>query len=348
MVFDPPPRRLLEAIKAQSPSAKKLTRRSKNSLRTPDEHAAFIAATKARRVLSTQLWRSVNTAITSCLRYIPSPDLPPPSYPHKHSKMHPTYAVLMRAIRSGVDTKSAASIADVTYSTARRWVRYGPPKVRGRKADPQSRLETAKALVRIAKLTKKVGERVIPLYPTAVRIAKRFTCETGKKMHATTCGRLLALAGHRSYVRPRHPNLKNAAKRFAFARTWRRKDASRIIFSDEHFISTNDNTNRRMCAASRDLVLPRERQRRQNIPNFQIWAAIGVGYKSELVFSPKNNPDDDSSKKGGFRLTAAGYVRRCLSRVVPYLQNNDVVFMHDGARAHTANSTKKIPFREAD
>lgn len=84
--------------------------------------------------------------------------------------------------------------------------------------------------------------------------------------------------------------------------------------------------------------LPREQQRRQNVPNFQIWGACGVGWRSPLIFFPKVNPDDDRANPGGFRLDASGYVRRCLSRIRKDLVGK--VFMHDGARCHQANITK--------
>lgn len=116
----------------------------------------------------------------------------------------------------------------------------------------------AKELVRIAKSSRRIGARTIPLYPTAPRIARRYREMTGIVMHATTCIRYLAIGGFRSYVRPRHPNLKNLTLRYNFARKWYRKCPKRLVFSDEHFISTNDNTNRRMYAPSRDAVLPRE------------------------------------------------------------------------------------------
>lgn len=274
--------------------------------------------------------------------YTPNPPKPhnPPSHlslPHMHPKF--AFSAFMRAINRGQKVAEAAAIVGVGVSTAYRWQASGAPRTPGRKPNHAARLAKGKALGKIAGLTKTVGVRRVPLYPTAPRIARRYLEETGISMHATTCIRLLALAGKRSFVRPRHPNLQNRDARYHFARRWFRRPAQRVVFSDEHYISTNDNTNRRMYASSRDEVLPRERQRRQNIPNFQIWAAVGVGFKSDLIFFPKYNPEDDAGKKGGYRLTAVRYVRRCLSRVAEYLATHDVVFMQDGARAHTARST---------
>lgn len=248
------------------------------------------------------------------------------------------YESFKRALDRGVKTEDAAAIAGVSIRTAYRWKSKGCPGTAGRKANPRAAMARAKELVRIAKSSRRIGARTIPLYPTAPRIARRYREMTGIVMHATTCIRYLAIGGFRSYVRPRHPNLKNLTLRYNFARKWYRKCPKRLVFSDEHFISTNDNTNRRMYAPSRDAVLPRERQRRQNVPNFQIWAAVGYNFKSPLIFFPKTNPDDDSRNPGGFRLNAQSYVRRCLSKVSVYLAQNDVVFMQDGARCHWAKT----------
>lgn len=248
------------------------------------------------------------------------------------------YAVFKRMISSHTIAHVATCIG-ISLATAYRWRKSGPPKKAGRKADRPALKKRAKLLAKISRTTRKVGSRVIPLFPTAPRITARFRVLTGEKIHPTTCLRLLRSVGYNSYVRPRHPNLKNNERRLAFAKKWRRFDSSRIVFSDEHFISTNDNTNRRMIGPCKDDILPREFQRRQNIPNFQIWAAIGVGWRSQLVFFPKVDPDDDSSHPGGFRLNADRYVRRCLSKICSHLSGSNLVFMQDGARCHTARTT---------
>lgn len=240
----------------------------------------------------------------------------------------------------GNTIEDAARLVGIGIRTAYRWKREGRPGVAGRRANSTEVLIRARALKKIAKESRRVGQRQIPLYPTAPRIAARYRHLYGVKMHPTTCIRLLARVNCRSYVRPRHPNLKNSELRYKFAREWCNRSPRDIVFSDEHFVSTNDNTNRRMFATCRDAVLPRERQRRQNVPNFQIWGAIGFNYKSKLVFFPRTDPDDDSRNPGGFRLNAKSYVRRCLSTVSGYLSSHNALFMHDGARSHTANSTK--------
>lgn len=251
-----------------------------------------------------------------------------------------SYDAFVRALEMGNTLASAAALVGIGVRTAYRWKRDGRPGVGGRRANSAEVLIRARALRKIAKESRRVGQRRVPLYPTAPRIAARYKHLYGVKMHPTTCIRLLSRVNCRSYVRPRHPNLKNSDLRYKFAREWYNRSPKNIVFSDEHFVSTNDNTNRRMFATSRDAVLPRERQRRQNVPNFQIWGAIGFNYKSKLVFFPKTDPDDDSRNPGGFRLNASSYVRRCLSTVSGYLCSHDVLFMHDGARCHAANSVR--------
>ena len=170
----------------------------------------------------------------------------------------------------GNTIEDAARLVGIGIRTAYRWKREGRPGVAGRRANSTEVLIRARALKKIAKESRRVGQRQIPLYPTAPRIAARYRHLYGVKMHPTTCIRLLARVNCRSYVRPRHPNLKNSELRYKFAREW--------------------------CNRS---------------PN-----------------------------PGGFRLNAKSYVRRCLSTVSGYLSSHNALFMHDGARSHTANSTK--------
>lgn len=248
------------------------------------------------------------------------------------------YDVALRALARGNSPEAAADIAGVGLRTVFRWQATGPPGNRGRVPDTALRAR-ALHLKRIARRKVTRNGRTIPLFASAIRVAQQYARETGTRVLSIyTVRRSLASVGVRSRVRPRHPNLRQAPIRLAFARKWARRDPKLNVFSDEHFVSTNDNSLRMMFVADGEDPLPRERQRRQNVPNFQIWGAIGVGYRSPLIFFPKRSVDDDRAQPGGFRLDAAGYVRRCLSRVRLDLAGK--VFMHDGARCHQAGSTR--------
>jgi transposase len=106
----------------------------------------------------------------------------------------------------------------------------------------------------------------------------------------------------------------------------------RIVFSDEHTVSINDHTRRRMWVAPGASVIPRERRRLQNIPRVMVWAAVGIGFKSPIVLFPQDQKDDEG--KRAFRLEKKGYVRRCLSIVVPRLVAERRIFQQDGAKCH--------------
>lgn len=228
------------------------------------------------------------------------------------------HAIFRRLIAGGNSVSSAAHAVGISLRTASRW-QAAAPRARGRRPETARRARRAKLAARIARTFKRKGHRVVPLFPTAPRVAEELFRAHGIRASRTTVLRDLKSLGFRTRVRPRHPNLKNPEVRRSFTKIWRLRDPRPLIFSDEHYVSVNDNTHRTMLVAPGKDPLPREHQRRQNIPNFQIWAAIGVGWRSELVFFPKLNPDDDRSMPGGFRLNSASYVRRCLSKISGYL-----------------------------
>lgn len=240
------------------------------------------------------------------------------------------YTILMNAIARGHTVKEAAAIALTSLRTASRWVNNGPPGVRGRKGGEfKSR---AHKCAMIARRTFVKGGKRHPRFPSAPRVAEQLFKEFGIKISSTTVLRDLRSLGWSTRVRPRHPNLTSAPKRLAFAQKWirnGRQKARRLVFSDEHYISTNDSSLRTMLVAPRCLPLPREHQRRHNVPHFLIWAAIGFNWRSPLIFFPKVNDEEQ-----GWRMNSRSYIRRCLSRVKSHLCKDGVIFMQDGARCH--------------
>jgi hypothetical protein len=134
------------------------------------------------------------------------------------------------------------------------------------------------------------------------------------------------------------------AKRVRFAREWANKSAAvikRVCFSDEHQLNTNDFTCRTMWVWDKSEVLFRERKRDQNCVRVHVWAAVGVGYKSNLVMFPqwKLCKGRRGMVKTPFRVTAVEYTERCLR---PLDAQGDIrrrLFLQDNARIHTANHT---------
>lgn len=249
------------------------------------------------------------------------------------------YEIFQSMFRQGYTLAATAAAVGISRRTASRW-RKSPPGQRGRRARPDARRLRVALVVRIASRTITRDHRTIPAFPSTGRVAAQLAREFRIRVSRHTVRRDLASRGWRTLVRPRHPNLRDAGKRLTFARLWMNCDARKIVFSDEHFVSTNDNTLRTMLVGPGERPLPREVQRRQNVPNFQIWAAIGYGWRSELVIFPKKDPTDDRKMAGGFRLDSHGYTRRCLSKIRQHLCEHQLVFMQDGARCHWARNVR--------
>lgn len=121
-------------------------------------------------------------------------------------------------------------------------------------------------------------------------------------------------------------------------------DLDLMCYSDEHWITTNDHTTkgqwlpREMSRTERlAAVCPRIRKSRYNIPCFMIWATIGIGFKSALVFIPRK-ADEDGKTIG---LNAQRYIRTCLASILngPRQIPAGRIFMQDGARAHASKKT---------
>lgn len=243
------------------------------------------------------------------------------------------YGVFERARELGLSLDDVSHLLSISKRTAVRWNRQ-EPQTAGRPTETLRREQRMKLVSSLARRKRSKGGKVQPVNPSAPRIRTALLREHSIKVTSRTVLRDLDELGFRYKVRPKHPNLRNAARRLAFSKHWARQPADFLIFSDEHYISTNDHSSRAMhCPPGTDAI-PRERQRRQNVPNFQLWAAIGVGWRSKLVFFPKHNKDDDSSQPGGFRMNSRNYIDRCLSTISSHLKSGPYVFMQDGARCH--------------
>lgn len=222
-------------------------------------------------------------------------------------------------------------------SSVKRWRKKVPGK-RGKKKLPDLYRNWITArLKEIADRRVVIGDKVLVPYPSYTSIAACFSREEGHEhdehISVMTVSRYLNAVGYHCRVRPKHPGLHKKEVRYAFAAKWRRRDPSIIVFSDEHYISTNDHSVRTMIVRPGDQPLPLDSQRRQNVPYFQIWAAIGVGWRSPLVFFPLRKKDDDGQSKG-FRLRAPYYTRQCLSKIRAHVADNGLIFMQDGAGCH--------------
>lgn len=244
------------------------------------------------------------------------------------------YELIQRCTAQGITREQTAVLAQCSIRTVTR-LRAAAARTRGRKRNADAaRRDLAKGL---AQRTLVKGCRVIPEFPSTPSIAAEMR-RLGYNVTARTVLRDICAMGGKSRVRPRHPNLVKAPERKAFAGLWRAindEKLDRLVFSDEHFISVNDHSCRRMFVFGDEAPLPREFQRRQNVANFQIWAAIGVGWRSKLVFFPKKHENDDGDSVA-WAMNGTTYIKRCLSTVSSALVARRSIFMQDNARCHTA------------
>jgi transposase len=180
-----------------------------------------------------------------------------------------------------------------------------------------------------------------PRYPSASTIATVVAEKTGKHVSVSTITRDLHAQNFRNLVRPKRSfdSVKHfqARKRFAGRVCWRDKSVlESIIFSDEHYVDTNDHGSRTQWVQGRDQLVPRVQQSRFNVPSVQIWAAVGIGWRSAIVFVDWGKDDEGKVQ----RMTGDRYKRHCLQPNVPTFLRRKALFMQDGARCHTCKDVK--------
>lgn len=243
-----------------------------------------------------------------------------------------------------VTHKSIAAAARATKhsrNTVAKLVKSGfaPPKYKKRR--PNTRIVTRrKALVALANQTVRKQHRVFPKFSSAKQLAAAVSRKTGeRRLSSRQVARDLHAVGLKPYVRPRWPTRspKDMRRRVAFAKKNKQIDWKKIVFSDESWLCCNERTGRIHWRPSRGDVLAIERKARWNIPSIMVWAAAGYNYKSDLIIFPAKRSHDGELRQ--FRLDAEGYIRRCLSSVVPHLIREKKIFQQDGARSH---ASKKV------
>lgn len=205
----------------------------------------------------------------------------------------------------------------------------------------QKVLRRLKEIKKLAKKTKKKGSRTFPTYPSSRCIAAALARAGGDHVSPRTIRRNLRSAGLRPYIRPRTPtrHIAQLEQRREFARKALLLDWRRIIFTDESWLSTNEQTSKIQWATSRSAVLPLERKARWNLPSIMVWGAVGYRFKGPLIIFPAKTASDGELRQ--FRLDASAYVRRCLSTIAPDLVHGNRILQQDGARAHVARTTKQ-------
>lgn len=226
----------------------------------------------------------------------------------------------------------------INWRTARRALMVIPRGTRKPKRVPRHISLRRTKVSNLARAVRVIDGVPYPLY-CSVRELQAALRSVGQHVTQHQVRNDLRALGFKSLVRQKVPtrNLAVHAKRLAFCRSVMAKGlpfARRIIFSDEHYVTTNDNTRRTMWVPTEGTVLPRELKKVGGAASIMMWGAIGVGYKSQLVVFPRQRADGEP-----FRMNANDYIRRCLSRVMADLKGR--VFMQDGARPHVCKRTMK-------
>jgi transposase len=263
----------------------------------------------------------------------------------------------------GVTVKSTTTIGNIVSE----WNKVHNPGGRGRNSPRRKRkLKKKKAKMISAKqraiATRRrlaatyaravavLGTRRFPKYGTSRRIATVLRDANGIAVSPRTIRRDMTFSGFRSLVRPKVSGMteQNKKDRLRFARTFTNRYRQaydswpcntsphlRVVFSDEHFITTNDYTCRYQYAKHRHELHPRESKHRFNTKCLMLWAAIGYNYKSPIIIINQNKRDDDGRVK---RLDQHRYHRNILvgSGVIRDCARLGYIFMQDGARCHIA------------
>ena len=245
--------------------------------------------------------------------------------------------------KQGLSISEIARQTGISRPTVRRVLKTTELKERCARSIP--RVEARRARVRaLSKITETVNGRVLPKYPSAATIQAALVRE-GIRVSKQTVFRDLCTT-HECVVRPQRPfdSAASIAKRQALKEKYEDEDDDIYVFTDEHWVTTNDHTCKTQWVTKRvpgeertELPLPRIIKSRYNIPSVMIWGAVGVGYKGPLVFIPRKTNEDG----GTVGLNSKRYVRTCLSKL--FSGSNpippDRIFMQDGARCHSAKAT---------
>ena len=241
--------------------------------------------------------------------------------------------------------KNVAAVARLMHlhrATVKRCLANKCRSVQRRKRKPTKRITARRvAAVKLCKEIVQKGSRTWPRYGSASQIAVKLR-EAGHHVSARTVQRDLRICGLKSYVRRRVPTRRAAdmAKRKSFAKElkgWTSAKLSKMVFTDESWIDTNERTGRTMWADSRSKVICMERKCRWNVSSVMVFAAVGIGFKSPITILPSKTMKDGEVKP--FRLDSGTYIRRCLSQLVPELLRKGRILQQDGARSHSSKKT---------
>jgi transposase len=262
-------------------------------------------------------------------------------------------SVLKRKLHAELSVVGNCSISTVKRILAHSDNDNTTPRCAVARRPTKTRAARRAAVRQLATKTKVINGVTCPAFPTCRSIVAGLEAQ---KPHLKA-GRLairndLRTLGFKNYVRTVIPG-PSTMRRKEFAQAMlKRKDLHRLVVSDETFVSTNDKSSSTMWAQSREDVITREQQRRQNVPHFQVWGAFGRTWRSDLEIMvdpipPRVNPGRGRPRTRPITvsLDSKTYQQRCLkASFLAKLREKDAegrahLFLQDGASCHTAKDT---------
>jgi len=203
---------------------------------------------------------------------------------------------------------------------------------------PSTEMKARRVAVRQA-VGKKTKNGTGLVYPSCSAIV-RYLAKQQVTASRFTVRRDLISMQYKSRVRRFVPssNPGTLAKRVIGASHLLRIPLSRLVFSDESYVTCDNHTFRLQWVRCREDIINRQKQQRGSVPFLMVWACVGIGFKSKIVlFKRKKVEGEKSTYLTVPKMDSMVYRRKCLSPMVSQLKGK--VLIQDGAKPHTAKAT---------
>ncbi len=261
---------------------------------------------------------------------------------HKKWVTEPEARLIASQVAAGSSIRSIAIALNRDWKTVKKFAMCSSYVGKSR-ATKDHVIHRRKLVIQIAEETVQVGQRIRRRFPSALSIASSLKARHKIVVSPKTIVRDLKANGKVRRVRPLTTTgvRTEIEVRKKFASTCLKRGQKwmhKIAFSDESWITSNDHSSRFEWVDDGCDPCCRDRKSKWNVNAIQVWAVIGIGFKSKLIVFPKSKCDKDEGTTKAFRLDSVQYIRRCLSLVVPDLLKYGVTFQFDGARSHIAKN----------
>jgi transposase len=150
----------------------------------------------------------------------------------------------------------------------------------------------------------------------------------GTACSLSTVRRDLIAMGFGAKKRPKAPRffVGDTTRRLAFAKKYQKVLRSKkFLFSDEKYCKSNDHSSLWAWVRKGGRALPRRYE--QWASKIHVWGLIGIGVKRLVVLPHKDRVNSDV------------YVKKCIKPSLSILRQPGLLFMQDGASAHTSGET---------